>query len=167
MGVEPARAVKSQPAANFATDLKKVQEEAQAALTLTRNDMDRFVSRDKAPEYLVGDKVWLSTKDLKVDRAIKKLAERWIGPYKITKVMNNAVELALPKKWKIHPVINISRVRKYLSPKLAGQHNPKPSPITVEGEEEFEVERIEDSRIKKGNIEYLVKWQGYSADYNT
>ena len=49
-----------------------------------------------------------------LNRALKKLTEKWIDPYEISSVMPNAVELKLPKMLLIHPVVNISRVKPYL-----------------------------------------------------
>ena len=34
-------------------------------------------------------------------------------------------------------------------------------------EEEYEVERILNKRIKKGKVEYLVKWKDWSSKYNS
>jgi hypothetical protein len=77
--------------------------------------------RSVAPKYQIGDKVWLSTNNLKVTHASKKLTERWLGSYDITKnVGDNAVKLHLPKTMHIHPVVNISLVRPYKEP-LEGQ----------------------------------------------
>ena len=68
-------------------------------------------------EYWVGDLVLLSMKDLKWQmegRRTEKLTERFVGPYKIKKVIStNAVELELLKTVKIHPVVNVSRIRRY------------------------------------------------------
>jgi len=56
----------------------------------------------------------LSTKDLKyqmVGRRAEKLTERFVGPYKIKKIVSlNAIELELPSTVKLHPVVNISRI---------------------------------------------------------
>jgi len=44
-------------------------------------------------------------------RRTEKLMERFVGPYKIKKIISlNAVELELPSTVKIHPVVNISRI---------------------------------------------------------
>jgi len=56
----------------------------------------------------------LSTKDLKyqmVGRRTEKLTEKFIGSYKIRKIiLSNTVELGLPSTVKIYPVVNVSRI---------------------------------------------------------
>ena len=68
--------------------------------------------------HKVEDLVILSTKDLKyqmVGRRTEKLTERFIGSYKIKKiVLSNAVELELPSIVKIHLVVNVSRIQRYV-----------------------------------------------------
>ena len=60
----------------------------------------------------------LSTKDLKyqmIRRRTEKLTKRFVGPYKIKKIVSsNVVELELPSIIKIHPVVNVSRIQKYI-----------------------------------------------------
>ena len=77
-----------------------------------------FVTRGEANKYKVGDLVMLSTKDLKyqiVRRRTEKLTERFVGPYRIKKIISsNVVELELPSIVKIYPVVNISRIHKYI-----------------------------------------------------
>ena len=103
-----------------------------------------------------------------LNRASKKLTERWVGPYEITSVMPNAVELKLPKTLCIHPVVNISRVKPYLGP-LPGQPVSRPGLIhvTEDRDEEYKVDTIIDSRIYKGKLQYLVHWKGYDESERT
>jgi len=60
----------------------------------------------------------LSTKDLKyqmVERRTEKLMERFVGPYRIKKIVSlNTVELELLSIVKIHPVVNVSRIQHYI-----------------------------------------------------
>jgi len=56
----------------------------------------------------------------------------------------NAVKVKLPASFKIHNVINVSRIRPY-HPSVAGQSIIPPEPVTVEGTPEYEVEEIMDS----------------------
>ena len=59
----------------------------------------------------------LSTKDLKYQmkgRRLEKLMERFVGLYQVKGIISaNAIELDLPTTVKIHPVVNVSRVRRY------------------------------------------------------
>ena len=119
------------------------------------------------PIYKIGDKVWLSTKDLKLNRPTRKLSEQQLGPFEIIKVVSpNAMKLKLPASYKIHDVINVSQLRLYKEP-TAGQRISPPEPIKVEGQPEYKVEEVLDSRLKKGKLEYLIKWSGYTDKYNT
>ena len=125
--------------------------------------------RSDAPAYAVGDQVWLSTDNLRLPRASRKLSERWLGPYSITKLVGtNAVELRLPRSMRIHPVVNVSRIKPYHE-RLLGQPvtAPGPSNVTEDHEEEYEVERIIDSRYKGWRLEYLVHWKGWSDSDRT
>ena len=40
---------------------------------------------------------------------------------------------------------------------------PPPSPVIWDGVQEFEVEKILDSQVFWGRLEYLVCWKGYGA----
>ena len=99
--------------------------------------MDR--KRGGVDEYKVGDLVMLSTKDLKyqmVGRRTEKLTERFVGPYRIKKIVSsNAVELELPSTVKIHSVVNVSRIQRYIG-QVEGQRKEQPAPVIIEGEEE-------------------------------
>ena len=79
---------------------------------------------------------------------------------------SNVIKLKLSASFRIHNVINVLRVRPY-KPPVAGQSSVPPEPIDVEGTPKYEVEEILDSRLKHGKLEYLVKWSGYTNDYNT
>jgi len=56
-------------------------------------------------------------------RRSEKLMEHFVGPYKVKGIVSsNAMELELPKTIKIHPVVNVSRVRLY-KPQVEGITN--------------------------------------------
>jgi hypothetical protein len=41
------------------------------------------------------------------------------------------------------------------------QEEEPPSPVMVEGEEEYKVKWVDDSRLFQRELQYLVKWRGY------
>jgi len=119
MEFEGRRKEKYEAAGKFVEKIKKIQEEAKAALGKAQEEIKKFADRKrgKGEEYRVGDLVLLSTKDLKWQmkgRRSEKLIECFVGPYKTKGIVSsNAIELELPKTIKIHPVVNVSRVRLY------------------------------------------------------
>ena len=128
-------------AEKFVTKMREIQEEAKAALGKAQKEMKKYANRKRAEvnEYKVEDLVMLSTKDLKyqmIGRRTEKLTEKFVGPYKIKKiVLTNAVELKLPSIIKIHPVVNVSRICKYVG-QIEGQRRKQPALVIIEGEEE-------------------------------
>ncbi|KAK3575091.1 hypothetical protein QTP86_020705 [Hemibagrus guttatus] len=62
---------------------------------LRRRRMTADLRRSKAPEYRPGQKVWLSTRDIKMRLPCKKLSPRFIGPFEITHQINPS--LASPR----------------------------------------------------------------------
>jgi len=120
MGFEMRKKGKYEGAKKFVTKMKEIQEEAKAVLGKTQEKMKKYTDkkREEVNDYKVGDLVMLSTKDLKyqmVRRRTEKLMERFVGPYRIKKIVSlNAVELELPSTVKIHSVVNVSRIQRYI-----------------------------------------------------
>jgi len=144
---EGRRKGKYEAVGKFVEKMRKIQEKAKAVLGKAQEEMKKFADRrrGKEEEYRVGDLVLLSTKDLKWQmkgRRSEKLTECFVGPYKVKGIISsNAIELELPKSIKIHPVVNVSRVRLY-KPQVEGQKKTSPKLVIIKGEEEFEVEKI-------------------------
>jgi len=50
---------------------------------------------------------------------------------------------------------------------VKGQKKILPKPVIIEGEEEFEVEKILNKRVIRGKKKFLVQWKGYTAEADT
>jgi len=101
------------------------------------------------------------------ERRSEKLTECFIGPYKVKGIiLSNAIELELPKSIKIHPVVNVSRVRLYKL-QVEGQKKILPKPVIIEEGEEFEVEKILNKRTIRRKEKFLVRWKDYTAEEDT
>jgi len=172
MGFEGRRKGKYEAVGKFIEKMKKIQKEAKAALGKAQEEMKKFGDRrqGKGEEYKVGDLVLLSMKDLKWQmkgRRSEKLTEHFVGPYKVKGIVSsNAIELELPNSIKIHPVVNVSRVRLYKS-QVKGQKRIPPKPVIIKGEEEFEVEKILNKRTVREKEKFLVRWKGYVVGEDT
>jgi len=131
----------------FVTKMKEIQKEAKAVLGKVQEEIKKYTDRkrEEVDKYKVGDLVILSTKDLKyniVGRRTEKLTKRFVGLYKVKKIISvNIVELELPSTIKIHLVVNISRIHRYVG-QVEGQRKEQPAPVIIEGEKEWKVERI-------------------------
>jgi len=152
--------------------MKKIQREAKATLGKMQEEMRKYMDRKRreVDKYKVGDLVMLSTKDLKyqmIGRRTEKLIERFVGPYKIKKiVLTNMVKLKLPSTIRIHPVVNVSRICRYIG-QVEGQRREQPTPVIIEEEEEWKVERILIKQRIRGKDKYLVQWKGFMAELDT
>jgi len=154
----------------FVEKIKKVHEEARAALKKTQEEMKRYTdrSRKETEDWKKRDRVLLSTKDLVFKkRPVRKLTERYVGPYMIEEVVSsNVVKLWLPTSMRIHPVVNISRIVQYKE-QVKGQKKEEGKLVEVEGVEEWEVENILNKKKIRGVEKYLVQWKEFMAEGNT
>ena len=170
MGGDIRKKGKVESATEFVEKMKKVQEEAGAALRKTQEEMKRYADRGRRETevWKRGDRVLLSTKDLVFkERPSKKLTERYIGPYAIEEVVSlNAVKLRLPNSMRIHPVVNVSQIVRYKE-QVKGQKKEEGKPIEVEGTEEWEVEKILNKKKVRGVEKYLIWWKGFMAEGDT
>ena len=170
MGGDIRKKGKVESPMEFVERIKKVHEEAGAALQKTQEEIKRYVdrSRKKTEEWKRGDRVLLSTKNLVFkERSVKKLIERYMGPYVIEEVVSsNGVKLQLPTSMRIHPVVNVSWIVRYKE-QVKKQKKEKRKPIKVEGAKEWEVERILNKKKIRGVKKYLVQWKGFIAERNT
>ena len=170
MGGNIRKRGKVEKAVKFVERMKRIHEEAGAALKKSQKDMKRQADRGRkeTKDWKKGDRVLLSTKDLVFkERPARKLVDRYIGPYTIEEVIStNAVKLRLPTSMRIHPVVNVSRIVRYKE-QMKGQKKEEGKPIEIEGVEEWEIEKILNKRKIRGIDKYLVRWKGFTAEHDT
>jgi len=133
---------------------------AQAAMAYFKDLRRKF-----APAYMVGDLVWLSSKNLTTQRPSKKLDHKQFGPFKVLRqVGDSSYELELPEGMNIHPVFHANLLRLHPPESLPGQTQEPPPPVVVDNQEEYEVDEVLDSRLWHGKLKYKVKWTGHPPD---
>ena len=149
--------------------LRSLRVDAEAALRLSKEHMKE--GRPKfygASALKVGDKVWLQAKQIKIHQQSAKLGPKQLGPFKITEVICDVdYRLVLPLALKIHDVFHADRLSPYKGNDVNGLTPPPPDPVTVDGEEEYKVNHIRDSKLFGRTLKYLVCWTGYGEGEDT
>jgi hypothetical protein len=116
------------------------------------------------PTFQTGNQVWLDGCNIKTFHPTAKLVPKRHGPFPIIRVLSPITfELRLPAQWKLHPVFHVDLLTPYCETEFHGANYNKPPPDLIDGEEEYEVERIVASRrFGRGHkLQYLIKWKGY------
>ena len=173
MGFEPHQPPSRLEAVNEFTDrMKSTLEEAKSALAKAKDDMARYYNqrRAPAPTFAPGDRVYLDSSDIQTTRPSKKLSHRRLGPYPVVRrVGRYAYHLTLPHSMRrLHPVFNVVKLTLAPPDPIAGRRRTAPPPPElIDGEEEYIVEEILDSRMFRHKLQYLVKWEGYGIENNS
>jgi hypothetical protein len=115
-----------------------------------------------SPDFHIGDMVWLLRRHIPTTRPCNKLDYKKLGPFRIIDKVNPvAFRLDLPSHYRIHNVFHASLLEVYHSSSIPGRSIPPPPPVALATGEEYEVEKILDSRKTRRKLHYLVLWKGY------
>ena len=122
-----------------------------------------------APDFKVGDQVYVKAKYFQSTRPSKKLSEKNLGPYAIiAQVGSLSFTLCLPDSMHaVHPVFHVSQLEPAIPNTIPDQIQPPPPPVEVDGEPEFEISEILDSKVDRRRrmckLLYLVHWSSYEG----
>ena len=148
--------------------LREARNWAQAAMATAQQQQEEFANRHRQPavSFHVGDKVWLNLKNIKTNRPSKKLDDKNAKFTVIEVIDSHAYRLNTPPG--IDNVFHVSLLRPAGMDPLPSQvitESQPPAIVTEDGEEEYEVEKILQTRTRKigrgFRKEVLVKWTGY------
>jgi hypothetical protein len=148
----------------MAKRLGQVQQDLMAELKLTQEWQKKQIDRRRKdhPNFKVGDKVWLLRKNITTTCPCAKLDYKCLGPFKIAKLVDLvACRLEFPPQFKIHDVFHVSLLEPYHETQIPERHQEPPALVQIEGQEEFEVQEVLDSKRTRGKLLYLVFWRGY------
>jgi len=122
-----------------------------------------------ALDFKVGDQVYIKAKYFRSTQPSKKLSEKNLGPYTIiAQVGSLSFTLHLPDSMHaVHPVFHISQLEPAIPNTIPDQIQPPPPLVEVDGEPEFEISEILESKVdcrrRLCKLLYLVQWSGYEG----
>lgn len=152
--------------------LAAIQDYLQQSLTWAQAKQAEYANRSRqpAPAYQVGDKVWLDTRNLKVKAGrTSRLGNKNEGPFKISRVIHNgsAYELQLPSTLQVHNVFHPWLLHQECT---TGPTDVRDAPVASElvrreeddeAVEEWPVEEIVNARLFGTKLKYKAVYPGH------
>jgi len=163
MGFEPRQDPSSLETVNeFTKRMESATKEAKFVIRKAQEDMTRYYNRRRslAPVFKPGDQVYLDASDIKTTHLSPKLSHRRLGLFEIERQVEPlAYRLKLPHRLRqLHPVFNVVKLSAILDDPIPGRKpRAPPPPIVVDGEPEWEVEEVLDSRWHWRRFQFLIK----------
>ena len=159
------------------TFLQRIQESTKEAIrqiTKQNETAARYANRHRLPHsFEIGDKVWLSTKNITLEdgSGSRKLNPKYCGPIKITEKVNDVtvrLDLSQPMIERgIHNAFHVSLLKPFQKDKFDRTEPPAPPIEFDDGHIEYELEKILNHRKRRNQVQYLIKWRGYSDHENS
>ena len=171
VSVYPERDIASVQALDFAIDLHNLQQELKTQIEKAQKRFSEHADRHRSdpPNFKIGDKVYVRAEHIRTTRPTRKLAEKYLGPFEIiNKIGTHSYTIRLPTDLRaIHPVFHVSQLEPYTPNEIPNRNQPPPPPVQVDGEVEYEISAILESKIncryKSCPLRYKVKWAGYQG----
>ncbi|CDI74287.1 hypothetical protein EPH_0002000 [Eimeria praecox] len=154
---------------------RQLYDRAQSHILKTKCQQKHYADTHRCEvEYAVGEKVWLSSKDLPAVNTCPKFEPRFHGPFVITEYIGSvAYRLELPPTYECHDVFHVSQ----LVPDLPRAPELEPQAAVVGWTpirdvarnlmDQYKVDYIMDQHGSGDEAHYLVKWRGASEDRAT
>ena len=149
--VHPKCNIASSRARDFAVDLDELQSTLKAEISTAQQHYQKSADArcSPAPDFKVGDKVFVKAQFFQTTRLSKKLSEKYLGPYEIISQPGTLLfTLHLPESMRsVHPVFHVSMLEPATSNTFSERIQPAPAPVIIDGEPEYEISQIMDSKI--------------------
>jgi hypothetical protein len=159
----------SSPLPQVTLRLEQLKQARDTAQQLMIKAQQSWVKHRDTPKYKEGRPSMVRRQEPPYQSADRQACAQETWPFRVIKVLSPvSYQLALPTQWSIHPVFHIDLLTPYRETIMHGPNYQRPLPDLVDGEEEYSVEKILDSRKfgRRRRLQYLVKWEGYPDSDN-
>ena len=168
--IHPERDMASARAREFAVDLGDLHENLKAHIRSAQQHYKRGADnrRIPPPDFKIGQKVYVKAEFFRTTRPSKKLAEKNFGPYEIIAQPSSlSYTLRLPHAFRaVHPVYHVVMLEPAPTSNIRNRTDDPPLPVEIEGEVEYEIAEILDTKLdrrRRCQLQYLVRWSGYEG----
>jgi len=166
--VHPERDLASSRAKDLVVNLDDLHQELKATIAEAqrRYQGPADAKRMPAPHFAVGQQAFVKAKFFRTTRPSHKLSDKYLGPFEIlAKAGTHSVTLRLPDTIRgVHPVFHVSMLEPVTPNEIPNRVQSPPPPVDVQGELEYEIAEVADSKIDRRRsckLLYLVRWLGY------
>jgi hypothetical protein len=170
ISVHPERDLASDRARQFAVNLDELHTELKLVIAdaQRRYESSANLRRSPAPDFQVGQQAYVLAQFIRTTRPSKKLSEKYLGPYDIIgQAGTHSFIFRLPDALRsIHPVFHVSMLKTAPPDEIPNRSVTPPPPVEVDGDLEYEIAEILDSKIDRRRsckLLYLVRWLGYEG----
>jgi hypothetical protein len=151
--IHPEHGLASQHACQFTVDLDDLHTMLKTKIAEAQCRYQRSADSCQlpAPEFTVGNKVFIKAQFFWMTRPSKKLSEKYLGPYDIIVCPGtHSFMLCLPNSMcSVHPVFQVSMLEPMTLNSFPDCSDPLSAPVVVDGEPEYEISCIINSKIDR------------------
>jgi hypothetical protein len=166
--IHPERDLASSRAKDLVVNLDELHQELRKTIAEAqlRYQGPADARRMPAPNFIIGQQAFVKAKFFRTTRPSHKLSEKFLGPFEIlAKAGTHSYTLRLPETIRgVHPVFHVSMLEPAIPNEIPNRVQSPPPPVNVEGELEYEITEVLDSKIDRRRsckVLYLVRWAGY------
>jgi len=168
--VFPERDMASARAREFTVDLGELHDNLKLHIRDAQQRYQKAADNRHIPppQFKVGQHAFVKSKFFRTTGPSKKLSKKNLGPYEIIgQPSSDSFTLRLPESMRnVHPVYHVSMLELHSTSSIPNRTIDPPPPMEVEGEVEYEVAEILDTKVDRRRhckLLYLVRCTGYEG----
>ena len=173
LSVYPEWDIASSHACDFVLNLDELQDTLKEEIAKAQRQYQLSANSrwQQPPDFQVKQSVFVRSQYFQTTRPSKKLSEKYLRPYEIiAQPSPQSFTLHLPDTIRaVHPVFYISMLEPAIPNTFQQRSEPLLAPVIIDGEPEYEISKIVDSKIDRQRackLLYKVIWLGYEDTDN-
>ena len=113
-----------------------------------------------------GDLVFLSIKNIVIDKSYKKLNDKMLGSFKVISIIDSFYKLKLPEIMRIYNVFHPKLLNLVVINSLSDQKNPSSKVTIVKDKKKWIMKNILNFKKLRNRFKYKIRWEDVDKDLN-